>query len=231
MPRPVGLFSGGPNSFASGPGLGSMKLYDFAFSPNCRKVRAVAYELGCPLDFVPVNLLRGDQREASFLAMNPNGRVPLLEDGDLFLWESNAIIAYLGAGSPLVPEAPRERADVDRWLAWQLSHLGPATRTVAFERVVKKLTGQGAPDEGAVATATHEFGKLSAVLDRSLANHPYVSGRLSVADFALAAHYSIAESCGLDVRPHERVHAWLGRMLSRESMRRALDDAQKAMTA
>lgn len=53
-----------------------MKLYDFPFSPNCRKVRAVAYELGVPLDFVRVDLLRGESRTPAFLARNPNGRVP-----------------------------------------------------------------------------------------------------------------------------------------------------------
>ena len=209
----------------------SMKLYDFAPSPNSRKVRAVAYELGLPLDFVHVGLFQGESRAPAFLTKNPNGRVPVLEDGDLLLWESNAIIAYLGAGTPLVPTDPRGRAEVDRWTAWQLAHLGPATRMVAVERIVKKLTGQGEPDQAAIAAGTEEFGKLSAVLDRSLGNKEYLTGRLSVADFALAAHYSIAESCGLDVAAHERVAAWLGRMLSRDSMKRALADAQKVLAA
>jgi glutathione S-transferase len=207
----------------------SMKLYDFAPSPNSRKVRAVAYELGITLEHVHVNLFKGEARAAAFLAKNPNGRVPVLEDGDLLLWESNAIIGYLAAGSPLVPTERRGRAEVARWLCWQLAHLAPATRMVAVERVVKKLTGGGEPDQAAIAAGTEEFGKLSAVLDRSLGDKPYLAGALSIADFALASHYSIAESAGLDVRPHERVHAWLGRMLSRDSMKRALSDAQKAL--
>jgi glutathione S-transferase len=207
-----------------------MKLYDFAFSPNCRKVRAVAYELGTPLDYVSVDLVRGESRLPGFLAKNPNGRVPVLEDGDLLLWESNAIIAYLGAGSLLVPADRRERAEVDRWLAWQLAHLGPATRVVAFERIVKKLVGGGVPDEAAIASATEDFDKLSTVLDRWLEKNEYVAGRLSIADFALASHYSIAASCGLDVASHPRVDSWLGRMLGRESMKRALADAQKALS-
>jgi glutathione S-transferase len=208
-----------------------MKLYDFAPSPNCRKVRAIAYELDIPLEYVPVNLIRGETRLPAFVAKNPNGRVPLLEDGELLLWESNAIIGYLAAGSALVPNDRRERAEVDRWLAWQLAHLSPAIRMVAFERIVKKLTGQGEPDPSAIARGTEEFGKLSAVLDRSLGNKQYLAGRLSIADFALASHYSIAESCGLDLAAHERVSAWLGRMLSRESWKRALADAQKGLAA
>lgn len=208
-----------------------MKLYDFAPSPNCRKVRAVAYELGIELEHVPVDLLAGETRLPQFVAKNPNGRVPLLEDGDLLLWESNAIIGYLGAGSSLVPTERRARADVDRWVHWQLAHLGPATRMVAFERIVKKLTGRGEPDLEAIAAGTAEFDKLTAVLDQSLKGVDYVAGALTIADFALASHYSVAESCGLDVAKHERVHAWLGRMLARPSMKRALFDAHQVLAA
>ncbi len=207
-----------------------MKLYDFAASPNSRKVRAVAYELGIPIDFTSVNLFKGETRVPSFLEKNPNGRLPVLEDGDLLLWESNAIIGYIAAGSALVPTSARARADVDRWLYWQLAHLGPATRTVGFERIVKKLTGQGAPDEGAIAIATEEFGKLCSVLDRSLGDKSFLAGDLSIADFALAAHFSTGEAAGLDVAPHPRVHAWYKRMLSRDSMKRALEDAQKVLS-
>ncbi|MBL8945948.1 MAG: glutathione S-transferase N-terminal domain-containing protein, partial [Myxococcales bacterium] len=62
-----------------------MRLHDFPYSPNCKKVRAVAYELDIPLDCVTVNLFDG-ARAPEFLAKNPNGRVPVLEDGDFVLW-------------------------------------------------------------------------------------------------------------------------------------------------
>ena len=86
-----------------------MKLYDFPFSPNSRKVRAVAYELGIALETQRIDLLTGGQRSPEFLAKNPNGRVPVLEDGDLILWESAAIIRYLAAGSSLLPTAGGRR--------------------------------------------------------------------------------------------------------------------------
>jgi glutathione S-transferase len=206
-----------------------MKLYDYAFSPNCRKVRAVGYELGVTFEYAPVNLLKGEQRAPAFLAKNPNGRVPVLEDGDQVLWESNAILLYLAAKyagpTPLVPPELRDRAEVDRWLAWQLAHLSPATSKVAFERIVKKLTGQGAPDPVQIEAGTAEFAKLSAILDASLGGKEYVAGRLSVADFALAAVYSIASACGLDFTQYEKLGAWLDRLLARDSMQRALADA------
>ncbi|HTU61539.1 MAG TPA: glutathione S-transferase family protein [Polyangiales bacterium] len=204
-----------------------MKLYDFAFSPNCRKVRATAYELGVPLESVHVDLLNGEQRTAAYLRINPNGRVPVLVDREFVLFESTAIMRYLSAkqGGALLPTTLEGRADVDRWMAWQLAHLGPAMGKVAFERVVKKLTRQGAPDEAAIAAGSQEFVTLSAVMDRMLEGREYLAGTLSLADFALASHYSLAEMCGLSLAPFPRIADWLNRMMERDSMKRALADA------
>jgi glutathione S-transferase len=203
-----------------------MKLYDFPFSPNCRKVRAVAYELGTPIEFTSVDLLKGESRTPAFLARNPNGRVPVLEDGDLVLWESTAIMRYLAAGTSLVPSSRRGQAEVDRWIAWQLAHLQPAMSKVAFERIVKPLTRQGLPDQAAIDAGTADFHALSTILDAALDGREYLAGPLSLADFALAAHYSLAGPSGLDVARHPRVEAWLSRIVARDSMKRALADAQ-----
>ena len=210
-----------------------MKLYDFAFSPNCRKVRAVAYELGIPLEPVHVDLVNGQSRTPSFLALNPNGRVPVLVDGGFVLNESTAIIRYLSAkkDGALVPATLQGQADADRWIAWQLQHLAPAMSKVAFERIVKKLTGQGTPDQAAIDAGSAEFHKLTAILDAALESRDYLAGTLSLADFALASHYSLAAMCGLDLAPYARAQAWLARMLARGSMKRALADAQAIITS
>jgi glutathione S-transferase len=208
-----------------------MKLYDFAFAPNSRKVRAVAYEVGVELEHVHIDVLKGESRTPAFLAKNPNGRVPLLEDGDFLLWESTAIIRYLALkqGSPLIPTSAREQADMDRWLSWQLAHLGPAAGKVAFERVVKKLAGQGTPNQAIIDAGTAEFAQCCAVLDASLEGKEYVTGRLTLADFALAAHLQGTPTYGLDITPYRRVGAWLERMFSRPSMKRADADAHASM--
>lgn len=203
-----------------------MKLYDFPFSPNCRKVRAVAYELGVPLDFVRVDLLRGESRTPAFLARNPNGRVPVLDDDGFVLWESTAIQRYLAAGTTLLPTARRAGADVDRWLGWQVAHLAPALRKVAYERVVKHALRSSPPDAAVVADGIAEFAAATAVLDGALAGREYVAGSLSIADFALASHYSLAGACGLELGA-PAVESWLARMLARDSMKRVLADAQE----
>jgi glutathione S-transferase len=208
-----------------------MKLYQFPLSPNCQKVVALAYEVAVPLELAMVDLFKGQARAPELLAKNPNGRLPILEDGSFVLWESNAMLGYIAAKAErtdLAPTAPRERADVDRWLHWQNAHFGPAIRKVAFERVVKKLGNLGAPDEVLIRQGSEEFEVLAKVLDQELATREYVCGRLTIADFALATYAALAASCGLDFGPHAKASAWLERMAARESMRKMLAQARGA---
>jgi len=208
-----------------------MKLYDFPFSPFCRPVRAVAYELGIELEYVYVNAFKKETRTPSFLAINPNGHIPVLVDGDFVLWESCAILTYLAAKdrSPLLPTNLRERADVERWLAWHVAHLAPPIRKVAREYVIQNVLKRGEANGEKIAEGTADFQTYSAVLDASLGTKEYVAGRLSIADFALASSYSLAPSSGLDVTPFPRVNAWLDRVLARDSMKRTLADVQASL--
>jgi glutathione S-transferase len=207
-----------------------MKLYQVPLSPNCQKVVALAHEVGLALASVPVDVFRGKARTPEMLAKNPNGRLPVLEDGDFVLWESNAILAYLARKADrtdLAPTTTRDAADVDRWLAWGIAHFQPAIRKVAFERIVKKLAGLGAPDEALVKQGTEEFAVVAAVLDASLDGKDYVAGRLTIADFGLAPYAALCESCGLDLSPYPNARRWLGRMLARDSMRRTFAAARE----
>ena len=98
-----------------------------------------------------------------------------------------------------MPSGAREQADVDRWLAWDLAHLGPTVGKVAFERVFKKLTGRGTPDQAIIDAGTADFAQYAAVLDAALEGKEYVTGRLSLADFALATHLQGTPTYGLDL--------------------------------
>ncbi len=208
-----------------------MKLYEFALSPNCQKVSALAREVGVALDVVPIDLFRGGAKTPAMLAKNPNGKLPILEDDDYVLWESNAMLAYLAAKAgraDLAPTQPRERAEVDRWMSWQTSHFSPAIRKVAFERVVKKLAGLGAPDEAVVRAGTEEFAVVASVLEQSLGNKEHLCGRLTIADFALTPSAALTASSGLDLEPFPKVRAWLGRMTQRDSVKQTLAAARGA---
>ena len=100
-----------------------MKLYHFP-SPNPQKVRFALLELGLDCEIVPVDLTKGEHRNREFLALNPYGRVPVLIDGDLTLWESHAILAYLGEkAGKMWPTSAAGRADALRWLFFLSGHV------------------------------------------------------------------------------------------------------------
>lgn len=209
-----------------------MRLYQFPSSPHCIKVRAVAYEIGVELELATVNIFRGDTRAPEFEALNPNSLVPVLVDGDFVLWESNAILTYVaGMRQTLDPKSARERADVERWLHWQSAHLGPAITKVAFERIVKPMTGCGPIDHAVARTAAADFLQCCRVLEASLANSEHLAQQLSVADFAVACILTNARLVGLAFEAFPRTKEWLARMLARESVRRAFADAQLSTIA
>jgi glutathione S-transferase len=211
-----------------------MKLYQFPLSPNCQKVVALAHEIGTKLEIVNLDVFKGGSRTPEMLARNPNGKIPVLEDGSFVLWESNAMLGYLAGKADradLAPTTPRERADVDRWLMWQSAHFGPAVGKVAFEVVVKKLGGFGAPDEAMIRKGTEEFAMFAKALDASLANKEYLCGRLTIADFAVATYAALVESCGLDMTPFAHARAWRERMVARESLQKTFAAAAAARKA
>jgi len=208
-----------------------VKLYQFPLSPNCQKVVALAREVGVPLQPIRVDVFKGESRTREYLAKNPNGKVPVLVDGDFVLWESNAMLGYIAGKAgrvDLAPTTPRERANVDRWLAWHNAHFGAAVGKVAFERIVKKLTGLGAPDEAAVKKGTDEFAVVADVLEKALAGQTYLCDTLTIADFCVAPYAAATELCGLHFGDHPNVKAWLGRMLARDSLRETLAAAREA---
>jgi glutathione S-transferase len=191
-----------------------MKLYGFPPSPNTWKVRALARQIGAPLKFELVDLTKGQQRSEAFLALNPCGRTPLLIDGDFRLWESGAIMQYLASRTqtPLWPDDARTRADIARWLSWQLAHWNAGAVPFALENVVKPALKIGPPDHAIIAKATETFHKEAAVLDKHLAQREYlVEDRLTLADFAVAAPLFLAEKAKMPVEPYGNVRRWFAR--------------------
>lgn len=171
-----------------------MKLYNSAGSPNAIRARVVAFELGLAPEIINVDIAKGENRTPEYLALNPNGKVPTLVDGDVVIWESRAINAYLASKAPehdLYPSDPVRRAMVDQWSNWQAIHLGPAMQKVAFERVMKKAFGRGDADEAAIAGDLKTIADLLPILDAALAGKDWIAGSLSLADFGLATTFQL----------------------------------------
>ena len=202
-----------------------MKLYNSNFSPNALRVRAVAAELGIELDIIEIDFRKGEHKTASYLALNPNGKVPVLVDGDFVLWESRAINGYLASLKPehgLYPDDAKKRALIDQWSYWQAIHLGPAMQRVAFERVMKSKFGMGEPDENTIAAGLKEVDQFLPVLDANLKDKEWVAANLSIADFAVGSTfvYRVPAGISLDKAPH--VLAWIDRLEARPSWQRAV---------
>jgi glutathione S-transferase len=116
-----------------------LTIWGRANSVNVQKVLWCLTELDVAYQRVDAGMQFGRNTEGDYLAMNPNGRVPTLVEGDFVLWESNSIMRYLGMvhgkGSPIYPETPRRRAAVDRWLDWTLSTVQPVDRPVFWAMI------------------------------------------------------------------------------------------------
>ena len=193
-----------------------MKLYGFPLSPNTWKVRALATHLGVPLELEFVDLAKGQQRAPDYLALNPTGRTPTLVDGDLKLWESNAILQYIASLSPntLWPNDAKIRADIARWQFWQLAHWGAeACQPQTVQRLVKKIFNMGPPDEAIIAKAIEAFNKEAKMLDAHLAKQKYMVGNtLTLADFSVVGSLLYAEQVQMPLGPYANVRAWLERV-------------------
>jgi glutathione S-transferase len=199
-----------------------MKLYIVPGSPNCRRVQAVAHELSAPVETVIIDFAKGEHKRPEYLAINPNGLVPSLTDGDLRLWESTAIMQYLAdvrGETSLFPREPARRADVVRWLCWDLAHFGRALGLVLFERLFKPFMG-AQPDESIAARGLEQLQPYAALLDAHLGRRPFVTGNtLTLADYSLACQLPLADFGRVDLGPYPNIRAWLARLDEREAWR------------
>jgi glutathione S-transferase len=153
-----------------------LKIWGRANSINVQKVLWCADELGLDYERIDVGGAFGGNREAEYLAMNPNGLVPTLEDGGFVLWESNTIVRYLaakhGAGT-LCPAAPAARADIERWMDWQLTTVSK-DMAVVFWGLVR--TPPEKRDPAAIEASRQALCTIWAMLDRHLAGRAFVGG-------------------------------------------------------
>jgi glutathione S-transferase len=149
----------------------TIKLYDGRISWNGRKIRLLAKELGIPLERITLDFAAGDYRTPEFLAKNPNGKVPTIDDDGFVLWESHAILRYLADKHPergLAGTDPKTRALVDQWLFWYTAHVGSALDMLLRERRIKAFLKQEAVPE-VIAEAESQLGRFLPILDAQLA--------------------------------------------------------------
>jgi glutathione S-transferase len=191
-----------------------MKLF-YCETLNPRKACAVARYLESPVEFVRLDLGRGDHQTPEFLAMNPNGKAPVLQNGGWTLWESNAIMCHLSnlAQADLWPRDDARQIEVMRWLNWDSQHFTRHASVLYFEHVVKPMLGIPAADAAALEEATKYFRTYASVLDSHLRDRKFLVGdSLTVADFATAVTLPYAGQANLPLADFPAIQRWHERL-------------------
>ena len=193
-----------------------MKIY-WIKAQAPRRVLALVKHLGLTAELIEMDLMAGAMNTPDYIALNPNMKAPTLVDGDLILWESSAIMAYLcnKAGSDMWPvHNPAEQVEVLRWLSWNDCHWSPAVAPFYFEHVVKPTFKIGKPDRAALKGKTDALFRWAKVLDGHLAGRSYVAcDRLTIADFQLASMASYWREAEMPIEPFPNVVSWVDRLM------------------
>jgi glutathione S-transferase len=186
-------------------------LYDTPDSGNCYKVRLTLNQLEIPFDSVSVDIMKGETRADEYLALNPNGRVPMLvlEDGTP-LSESNAIICHLARGSHLRPSDPVAEAQMLAWMFFeQYSHEPYIATTRFWLYFLKDAEGYA---EQIARNMPRGYAALD-VMEKRLAQHEFLVGEsYSLADIALYAYTHVADEGGFELGSYSGILRWLDRV-------------------
>ena len=195
-----------------------LRIWGRVNSVNVKKVLWCAGELNLPFERIDAGMEHGVVGTPQYLAMNPNARVPTIDDDGFVLWESNTIVRYLslkyGLGT-LCPEDPRLRADSDRWMDWSTAQLSGTFREVFWGtvRTPPEKRDLAFIEKNRAATA-----KTLDIVDRLLGTRPFVAGdRLTMGDIPLGCYVHLWMSMPIERPAHPNLVAWHKRLLERQA--------------
>jgi GST-like protein len=198
-------------------------------TPNGLKISIMLEELGLPYVLHLVDIGKDEQFKPEFLAISPNNRIPAIVDAEgpdgnpLAIFESGAILQYLGRKyGAFYPTNERKKADVDQWLFWQVGGLGPMAGQCNHFRVY-------APERVpyGIERYTKEVTRLFGVMERRLADRPYLAGEYSIADIASFPWARTWKTLAQDINDFPNVAAWLDRIAARPGVQRGLAVGKK----
>jgi glutathione S-transferase len=197
-----------------------LKIWGRTSSVNVQKVMWTVGELGLDHERIDVGGAFGGLDGAEFGRLNPNRRIPVLQDGGTVVWESNAIVRYLaaryGTGS-LWPEDPGRRAQADQWMDWMQTVLMP-DMTIVFWQLIR--TPEDQRDLAAVAAAARRLGPLWQILDDWLGSRSFVAGdELTIGDIPVGALYWRYVNLAIDRPSLPNCQLWYQELKRREPYR------------
>ena len=201
-----------------------LKIWGRATSSNVQKVLWCCAELGIEYERVDLGGPFGGNQDPEYLAMNPNGLVPTVKDGDLILWESNTICRYLCAtrnGESLYPKEPGPRANVERWMDWQLSSIGPPMGTLLFGLI---RTRPEERDHAVIEAARRKALAAWTIVDEALEDRPYLAGGgLTLAEITLGTLVYRWHAFSIERPLLKNLRAWYERMREHPPFQRHIE--------
>lgn len=200
-------------------------IFYYAPMTSATRIHWALEELEIPFEKKKLDLSKGEQKTPEFLALNPNGKVPLIVEEGLPIYESLAILIYLGerhgVEKGLFPQPGMERAEALRWMCWAQVSLADAGG-----RIMRNTSERFPADERnekAGATAKTELHDLLAIVDKALEGKEYlVGGKFSFADLAIAGYVPFFARIGADLSPFKNIQAWVGRCTARPALGKAM---------
>lgn len=201
-----------------------LKIWGRISSLNVRKVVLAAQELGLAFERIDAGGAFGGTKTPAYLAMNPNALVPVIEDDQVQLYESNVIVRYLcarHADGSLYPRPLPARFDAERWMDWQQTSLNPAGRD-AFHQLIR--IPEPSRDRALIDRSIAATWPLLELLDRHLATRPFLAGdHLTMADLPAACEVHRWRGLPIDQRPLPHLDRWYAQLLARRSAAGVLD--------
>jgi glutathione S-transferase len=196
----------------------NVELYTFPISPNGKRVRVLATEIGIPLEIRDLDFIKGEQNSPDYLALNPLGKVPTVTEGDFALWESGAIMCHFAQSlaSPLWPEDAPRRADMLRWMFFCSCHVDPYFTMLVVERFQKPRRNLP-PDQALTNYAEAQLARFVPILEQRLAGRDHVTGEFGLADIALGCTLELSPMLRYDLAPYPNIRDWVRRLQARPS--------------
>ncbi|KAK9983789.1 hypothetical protein SO802_033314 [Lithocarpus litseifolius] len=206
----------------------ALKLYGLPMSTCTTRVLACLHEKGVDFELVPVDLFSGEHKQPPFLSKNPFGQIPVLEDGDLTLFESRAITAYVAekfkeTGTDLIKHNnPKEAALVKVWMEVESLNFNSAISPIVFEHIVGPIMGKTA-DQAVIDANLEKLGKVLDVYESKLSITKYLAGDFySLADLHHFpyTHYFMTTPWASLVNDRPHVKAWWEDISSRPAFKK-----------
>lgn len=186
------------------------KVFGDLFSGNCYKVKLLLLQLGVEHTWEHVDILAGETRSERFLALNGNGKIPLLALPDgTYLPESGAILWYLAEGSALLPEDRLARARVLQWMFFEQYSLEPY---IGVARFMVRYLKQAESHKERLAEKQQRGYRALDVMESHLATHAFFVDTYSIADIALYAYTHVVDEGNMTMHNHPHIRAWLTRV-------------------